>query len=48
MDIKEIFAELGRMHLEIKQLQEKLATAQAQLSQYTEAKKAEVPQPLQA
>ncbi len=32
MDIKEIFAELGRMHLEIKQLQDKLAQAQAQLA----------------
>jgi len=31
MDINKIFAELGRMHLEIMQLREDLAQAQAQL-----------------
>ncbi len=31
MDIQKIFAELGRMHLEIVQLREQLAQAQAQL-----------------
>ncbi len=32
MDIQKIFAELGRMHLEIMQLNEQLAQAQAQLA----------------
>jgi hypothetical protein len=32
MDINKIFNELGRMHLEIMQLREELAKAQAQLA----------------
>lgn len=32
MDIQKIFNELGRMHLEIMQLREELAQAQAQLA----------------
>ncbi len=32
MDIQKIFAEIGRMHLEIMQLNEQLAQAQAQLA----------------
>lgn len=31
MDINKVFAELGRMHLEVMQLREDLAQAQAQL-----------------
>lgn len=45
MDINKVFAELGRMHLEVMQLREQLAQATAQLEQYTETKKAQVPQP---
>ena len=46
MDINKIFAELGRMHLEIMQLKEQLAQAQAQS---IESKpKAEVPTPAAA
>jgi hypothetical protein len=33
MDINKIFAELGRMHLEVMQLREQLAQAQAQLAE---------------
>jgi hypothetical protein len=33
MDINKIFAELGRLHLEVMQLREQLAQAQAQLSE---------------
>lgn len=43
MDVNKIFAELGRMHLELMQVREQLAEAQAKLAQYQEAKKAEVP-----
>jgi capsule polysaccharide export protein KpsE/RkpR len=32
MDINKVFEELGRMHLEIMQLRENLAQAQAQLA----------------
>ena len=46
MDINKIFAELGRMHLEIVQLREQLALAQAQLVDTTKPVKAEaVPAP---
>lgn len=48
MDINKVFAELGRMHLEVMQLREQLAQAQAQLEQYAESKKAQVPQPISA
>lgn len=37
MDIQKIFNELGRMHLEIMQLKEDLALAQAKLAQYSVA-----------
>ena len=45
MDINKVFAELGRMHLEVMQLREQLTQAQAQLDQYTASKKAQVPAP---
>ena len=35
MDIQKIFAELGRLHLEIMHLQEQLAAAQAQIKALT-------------
>ena len=41
MDINKLFAELGRMHLHIMQLQEELALAQAKLAELT--KPAEAP-----
>lgn len=41
MSISEIFAELGRMHLEIMQLREQLAQSQEQL---TELQKSEKPE----
>jgi hypothetical protein len=33
MDINKIFAELGRLHLEVMQLREQLAEAEAKLAQ---------------
>jgi hypothetical protein len=42
MDINKIFNELGRMHLEIMQLREQLAEAEAKLNKRAEATKAEV------
>ncbi len=43
MDINKIFAELGRMHLEVMQLREQLTQAQAQLDQYSATNNAKVP-----
>jgi hypothetical protein len=42
MDINKIFAELGRMHLEIIQLREQLAQAQAQLAEAAKAEPSKV------
>jgi cell division protein FtsB len=44
MDIIKVFAELGRMHLEVLQLQQQLADAQAKLAQYAAAE-AKTPAP---
>lgn len=38
MDINKIFAEIGRMHLELTQLREQLAAAQAQIAELTKPK----------
>ena len=48
MDINKVFAELGRMHLEVMQLREQLAQSTAQLDQYTATNNAKVPQPISA